>query len=176
MDRGASKPRPRALRPHRKLQMHPSRRVGPPRHPRPHNTRLSHRAASPHRAIRPRIPNGPTGHVLYTPNLPTALRLRSHPTVDVDVHSSERVMSPASRRNRPMFKKENRKCRACLEDLPWFVCPGVCLLGRVGKSRYRRGRPDDKIESLIGGSDVWLSLVFVVVCILDLCFLFRIIY
>ena len=62
--------------------------------------------------------------------------------------------------NRPVFEKENRKCRACLEDSPWFVCPGVCLLGRVGKSRYRRGCPDDKI-----------SLMFVVVCISDLCFL-----
>src|SRR5712675_208264 len=46
--------------------------------------------------------------------------------------------------NRPMFEEENRKCRTCLEDSPWFVCLGVCLLGRVGKSRCRRGCPDDK--------------------------------
>src|SRR5712671_1368616 len=70
-----------------------------------------------------------------------------------------------SSENRPMFKKENRKCRACSEDSPWSVCPGACLWGRVGKSRYRRGCPDDKI-----------SLVFIVVCILDLCFSFCTIY
>jgi len=47
--------------------------------------------------------------------------------------------------NQPLLEKENRKCRACLEDPPWFVCLGVCLSGRMGKSRCRGGCPDDKI-------------------------------
>src|SRR5712671_4095076 len=73
--------------------------------------------------------------------------------------------------NRPVLKKENRKCRACLEDPPWFVCLGVCLSVRMGKSRCRRGCPGDKIKSRIVGSAVCLSLTFVVVYIFDLCFL-----
>ena len=36
-------------------------------------------------------------------------------------------VSPASWRTDSCSKEENRKCRACLEDSLWFVCPGVCL-------------------------------------------------
>src|SRR5712675_526050 len=47
--------------------------------------------------------------------------------------------------------------------------PGVCLLGCGGKSRCRRGCPDDKIKSLLTGSAVCLGLVFVAVYSRSIC-------
>ena len=86
------------------------------------------------------------------------------------------VVSPTPRGAGLCSWKKNRKCCVCLEDLPRFVCPEACLLGHVGKSRYRRDCPGDKDESLIVGSVECLSLVFVVVYILDPYFRFRAIY
>jgi len=73
-----------------------------------------------------------TGHVPSVSNVSPTLRLTGHPAVDVDIHSSGRVMSPASRvashnamtwlrtgvssGNWPMFVTKSRKYHAHLED------------------------------------------------------------
>ena len=55
-------------------------------------------------------------------------------------------LSPTSWKNRLMLKRRKQKMPRVLGGLALFVRPGVCLWGRVGKSRYRRGCPDDKIR------------------------------
>src|SRR5712671_5272206 len=157
LDRGPAKPHPQALRPHRKFQVYPSGCLSSPRHSWPHGPRLHHRTTSPHRAIQSSPTNHRGGRASPTPNVPTTLCLRSHPTVDVGIHSSERVMSPASRvashnsmawlqtgvssGNWPMFVTKSRKHRAHLEDPAGTEYLEDVALEQRGKVRGSRRSP-----------------------------------